>query len=313
MKILKPPRLNRGDVIGIAAPASPPSSPEKLSKGIRYLEQLGYHIVLGKHVHNGYGYLAGMDNERAGDLNALFSNPKVKAIFVVRGGYGSHRILHRLDYNIIKRNPKIFVGYSDITALHLAIFTKTGLITFSGPMVATEFGDELDGNAEEQFWKNLTSTTPLGILKNPNRKKMKPLKRGVCIGRLLAGNLSIVSALLGTPYLDTMKGCILALEEIEEPPYKVDRMLHHLRHTGMFSQSSGVVLGEFTDCTPTDAKKPSLTLSQIFHDVFSSSRLPILRGLHYGHVKDSLTLPLGITTRLDASHGTLELLESPIC
>lgn len=335
MEILKPPRLKKGDLIGIAAPASPPSSYKKLSTGIRYLEQLGYNVLLGKHLHDRRGYLAGSDEARARDLNDLFSNPKVKAIFMARGGYGSHRILSLLNYNIIKRNPKILVGYSDITALQLAIFKMTRLITFSGPMVATEFGDGLNGIAEEQCWQCLTSTRPLGVLKNPNQKKLNPLNRGMRTGlrppystslsarravggivdrrgKLLGGNLSVVTALLGTSYFPPLKDSILVLEELEEPPYKIDRMLHHLKLAGVFSQSAGVVLGEFTDCHPLDRKKPSLTLTQVFRDVFAPIHNPVLSGLHYGHVKGSVTLPLGIRTRLDATKGLLEFLESAV-
>lgn len=312
MNILKPHRLNKGDLIAIAAPGSPPGSHEKLHKGIRYLEQLGYRVVLGKHVENTYGYLAGSDKDRAKDLNSFFSNPEVKAIFMARGGYGSHRILPLLDYSAIKRNPKILVGYSDITALQLAIFSKTGLVTFSGPMVATEFGDVFGGAAEEQFWQCLTYTKPLGVIKNPNRQKLKKLNSGVIVGQLLGGNLSIIIALLGTPYCPTFARSILVLEEIEEPPYKIDRMLNHLKLAGVFSKGNGVMMGDFTDCQPMNQKKPSLTLSQIFQDVIVSSGIPIVSGLHFGHVKNSVTLPLGIKARLSASRAMLELLEPAV-
>ncbi len=312
MTILKPPRLKKGDIIGIAAPASPPTSSDILAKGIRYLEQLGYRIMIGKHLYEKHGYLAGADNHRAADINRMFSNPKVKAIFTVRGGYGTHRILPMLNYNAIKRNPKIFVGYSDITALQLAIFARTGLVMFSGPMVATELGKSFRGSAEEQFWQCLTSTKPPGVVNNPDQKSMKPLNRGVTAGRFLAGNLSLVTALLGTPYFPSLRGSILAIEEIEEPPYKIDRMLHHLKLSRVFDQVRGVVLGKFTNCKPTSSKTPSLTLPQVFKEVFASYEHPVLTGLHYGHVNGSLTLPIGIMTKLNASRGSLEFLESPV-
>ena len=160
MRIIKPQALRRGDIIGICAPASPPSSEDKITKGIAYLERLGYHVQLGRSVYHKHGYLAGSDSQRASDLNELFVNPKVKAIFTVRGGYGVHRILPLLNYNLIKRNPKILVGYSDISALQLALFTKTGLVTFSGPMVAVEMASGLKGETEEFFWRCLPLQNP---------------------------------------------------------------------------------------------------------------------------------------------------------
>lgn len=312
MKIRKPPRLKKGDTIGIAAPASPPASLHSLTKGIRSLEQLGYHIVLGKHLYEKHGYLAGTDADRASDINELFLDPKVNAILTVRGGYGSHRLLPLLDYKAMRRNPKVFVGYSDITALQLAIFAKTGLVTFSGPMVATEFGGGFGGNAEEEFWRCLSSAKPLGIVQNPNGKPLKSLSRGVATGRLLAGNLSIVTAMLGTPYFSNPKGNILVLEEVEEPLYKIDRMFHHLKLARVFDQLRGVVLGEFSDCKPGRTEKSSLMLPQILREVFESYENPVLTGLRYGHVKGSLTLPIGIRARMNASKGLLDFLESAV-
>lgn len=312
MNILKPSRLDKGDLIAIVAPGSPPKSQERVSKGIRYLEQLGYRVVVGKHADDRYGYLAGTDKARAGDLNGMFSDRRIKAIFCIRGGYGAHRILPLLDYTTIRRNPKIFVGYSDITALQLGIYSLTGLVTFSGPMVATEFGGKFDGGAEEHFWRCLASTHPLGVIRNSSKKFMKTLCRGSVAGRLLGGNLSLVTALLGTPYLPHVRRSILALEEIEEPPYKIDRMLNHLKLAGAFSRGNGVLLGRFIDCHPTSRRNRSLTLNQVFHDVVASAGVPAVAGLHYGHVKGSLTLPLGIMTRLNASATTLEFLEPAV-
>jgi muramoyltetrapeptide carboxypeptidase len=316
MNVLKPPPLRRGDRIAIVAPGSPPTSHTKLQRGIRYLEQLGYRVVLGKHLTSGYGYLAGPDKERAEDLNSFFSNPHVKAIFTARGGYGSHRVLPLLDYKTIKRNPKILVGYSDITALQLALFAKTGLITFSGPMVATEFGGAFGGEAEEWFWRCLTSTKPLGTVRNPNRRRLKTLRRGTTVGRIIGGNLSLVTALLGSSHFPQLDRFILFLEEIEEPPYKIDRMLNHLKLAletgGQRGFRKGVILGEFTDCLPTNTKTPSLTLNQVMRDVIGTGGTPAVTGLQYGHVRNSLTLPVGIKGRLNASEGTLQLLESAL-
>ena len=312
MTVHKPPRLKKGDIVAVAAPASPPKSFDKLHKGIHYLEHLGYNVVLGRHVHEKHGYFAGSDSHRVSDINELFSNPRVKAIFTARGGYGSPRILNLLDYNVIRRNPKILVGYSDITALQFAIFARTGLITFSGPMVATEFGGALHGNAEDLFWRCLTSLKPLGTLENPGRRKLTSLSSGNAVGRLLAGNLSVMTALLGTPFFPDAKGSILALEEVEEPPYKIDRMLQHLKLAGIFDQAGAVLLGDFANCKPTNRKNPSLTLSRIVKETFAGFKGPLLGGLHYGHVENSLTLPIGIRTRVNTAKRSVEFLESAV-
>src|SRR5579862_4304183 len=199
MGVLKPKALHRGDVIGIAAPASPPGSEELLAKGIRYLERLGYRVELGSHIYHRHGYLAGSDDQRLADLHSLFANRKVKAIFTVRGGYGTMRILPRLDFALIKRNPKIFVGYSDITALQLAMFKALRLVTFSGPMVAAEMAEGLRGESEEHFWRCLTSVSAPKKITIAARKK-SVFSKGTATGRILGGNLSMISALVGSRY-----------------------------------------------------------------------------------------------------------------
>lgn len=312
MKILKPPALKKGDIIGIAAPASPPRSLEKLNKGIRYLEHLGYRVLVGKHVYRKNGYLAGTDKERASDLNALFADKRVKAIFTVRGGYGSHRILPLLDYAAVKRRPKIFVGYSDVTVLQLALVKMTGLVTFLGPMVASEMYNKLDGKTEEHFWNCLTTTKPPVYVTGPISRSSKTFSPGSAHGRLLGGNLSVLTALLGTPYLPSLKGSLLALEEIDEPPYKIDRMLHHLKLARMFKEVNGIILGDFTGCEASGTKKDSLTLNQVFEDTFRSIGRPVLGGFHFGHVRNPITLPLGIRASLDTSTRALKFLEPAV-
>ncbi len=166
MNIIKPPKLCRGDVIGLIAPASTPSQDEKIENGVQYLEHLGYHVIIGKHVSDQYGYLAGTDEDRAADVNAMICHKDVKAIFCIRGGYGTPRILQLVNYRALKRHPKIIVGYSDITALQLAVFRKTGLVTFSGPMTGTDMWKDFDSYTEEHFWRTLTSNKKIGVLKN---------------------------------------------------------------------------------------------------------------------------------------------------
>jgi muramoyltetrapeptide carboxypeptidase len=311
IRIVKPPRLNPGDLIGIAAPSGPVLSHQKLNKGIRYLETLGYMVVLAPHAVEQRGYLAGFDKDRAQDLNDLFGNPHVRAIFVARGGYGMPRILPLLDYQLIRRNPKILVGYSDVTALQLGLLAKTGLVTFAGPMVATDIF-RLQGLAEETFWRCLTSTKPLGRLGNPTGRKLSTINKGIGHGRLVGGNLSVLSALAGTEYLPDLRGAVLLLEEIDEQPYRIDRMLHQLKLAKLLDRLAGVVLGGFTNCVPSDKRKPSLSLGEIFRDTFASVRAPVLVNLHHGHVADSLTLPLGVSARVDGGRKTVEIVEGAV-
>lgn len=311
MRIIKPKLLQRGDVIGICAPASGANSEEALAKGIRYLEQLGYRIEIGKNVHHRRGYLAGTDLERASDFNRLASNPGVKAIFTVRGGYGSHRILPLVDYGVLKRNPKILVGYSDITALQLALLAKIGLVTFSGPMVVSNMAGHLRGESEEIFWRALTSPSPLPPLPCSREDFSDSPPRHFSNGRLIGGNLSIVSALVGTPYFPRLADPVLLMEEIDEKPYRIDRMLRQLRLAGLIGKSKGAVLGKFIGCRP-EKGKPSLTLRQVFSDSFSEYRHPILSGLNYGHVKNPITIPIGLRVRLDMKSPRISFLEASV-
>jgi muramoyltetrapeptide carboxypeptidase len=310
MRIVKPKALGRGDVIGIAAPASPPASEEMLSKGIRYLERLGYRVELGSHIYHKRGYLAGTDEERVSDLHELFANPKVKAIFTVRGGYGAMRLLPLLDLSLIRRNPKILVGYSDITVLQLALFNALGLVTFSGPMVAVEMAEGIRGEAEEQFWKCITSSDPPGSIKIMARRR-KIYRTGTATGRILGGNLSMIAALIGSAYVPTTVNHILILEEVAEKPYRIDRMLQQLGGTPLLGKAKGVVLGSFTDCAPSPGGN-SLSLDQVFQDAFKQYRFPVMGSVRYGHERYSLTIPLGVKVRMDAGRGELTFLESGV-
>ncbi|MBI1806850.1 MAG: LD-carboxypeptidase [Ignavibacteria bacterium] len=309
MRIIKPKRLRPGDTIGICAPSSPPTSATSIDKGIAYIESLGFRVEVGKNVFRKSGYLAGSDAQRAADLNALFANPKVHAIFTVRGGYGAHRILPHLDYSSIKRNPKIVLGYSDITAIHLALFSKVGLVSFSGPMVAVEMCEGLKGETEELFWRALMSRNPMPPFRRKADKHIR-LKNGrLATGRLLGGNLSLMAALVGTRFFPHITNPIYLLEETDERPYRIDRMLQQMNLGGLFQHVGGMALGVFTDCDPTKGK-PSLSLRRVFQDTFQATRCPIVSGFQYGHIKNSLPFPIGIRVALDGRKGTLQFLES---
>ncbi|MHB1688212.1 MAG: S66 peptidase family protein [Ignavibacteriaceae bacterium] len=312
MKIIRPKKLTKGDLIGIITPASSVDDITTIETGVKYFEKLGYKVEVGKNVGKSHGYLAGSNEERLNDLHYMFKKKEVKAIISVRGGYGSPRLLDNIDYNLIKRNPKIFVGYSDITALQMAFFTKTGLITFAGPMVAVDFHNEVDPSAEENFWKIVTSNKKLGKVILPNDEKIFQLTKGNKSGRIIGGNLSLITSLVGTKFLPPMKGKILLLEEIAEAPYRIDRMLNQLRLLKIFNQVSGVILGAFIDCNEKDPTKKSLTLGEVIEDYFAKLKIPVVYNFRHGHIKDNLTVPLGINVRLNASRSFIEFLEPAV-
>lgn len=312
MRLLKPKAIKQGDVIGVIAPASAPASQEKIDKGAEYLERLGYRVKLGKNVRAIRGYLAGTDQQRAADINEMFGDKRVKAIMVVRGGYGSPRLLPLIDYGLIKRNPKIFVGYSDLTALQLALFTKTGLISVSGPMVGVEMFKGIDPFTEESFWKVVTSTKKLGAMNNPDGRPLETMHKGIASGILLGGNLSLITSIAGSPYLPSFKNSILYLEEIEEECYRFDRMMNQLKLAGIFKDTKGILIGELTDVKPSDTSKPFLTAEEVLDDYLSPLKKPILKGLVYGHVARKLTMPVGIRAKMDANVGSIELIEPAV-
>ena len=310
MKILKPKKLKKGDVIGIISPASKPKDETRIDKGIKYLESLGYRVKEGKSVRKCYGYLAGTDEERINDLNDMFSDKHVKAIICTRGGYGTPRLLSKINYNLIKKNPKILVGYSDITALQLAIFKKTGLVTFSGPMLAVEMFDKIDPFTEECFWKMVTSSSKFGYLRNPDNEKIVSYNNGSASGILLGGNLSLILTLFGTPYIPDFKNSILIFEDVDEEPYRVDRYLSQFLNSGTFSQIKGMIIASMTDCGPTERTQPTLSLDEVLNDYIKYIKVPILKNLIYGHIPRKNTIPFGIKANIDTKTKKIKILEN---
>ncbi len=284
--------------------------PERLKAGIDYLESQGYRVKLGRHVHDATGYLAGDDEARAEDLMAMFRNPEVRAVFCSRGGYGTPRLLDRIDYSVIRQNPKILVGYSDLTALQLAIWRKAGLVTFSGPMVAVEMGLGIDPFTEKWFWRTLTSAEPLGNL--ANGEALHVLHQGGGFeGTLLGGCLSLVGSLIGTPFMPKWDGAVLLIEDIQEDPYRVDRWLAQMRHAGILERVGAVVLGQFLDCVPT-GETPSFPVEEVLADYLTKRPIPVLCGLAYGHGERKYTMPIGVQCRVNSDEGSLELLEAAV-
>ncbi len=312
MRVIKPKKLQKGDLIGIISPASSLEDPSKLERGVRYLEKLGYNVVVGKNVGKFNGYLAGSDTDRIDDLHSMFLNKKVKGVFSLRGGYGTPRLLDKIDYKIIKNHPKIFVGYSDVSALHLAMFYKTGLITFAGPMVGIDFYEDVSPFTEEMFWKLLTSSKRYGRIDNPDNESILSLNSGSANGRIIGGNLSVISSLIGTEYFPDLKDRILLVEEMGEMPYRVDRMLNQLKLAKMFHGIKGIVIGSFRDCNELDPNKKTLTLGEVITDYFSPLKKPVIYNFRHGHLKDNITVPIGATIKLNASRKYIEITETVV-
>ena len=312
MKYIKPHKLNHKDLIGIISPASSPDDLTLIEKGVKYIEGLGYRTIIGKNVGKYRGYLAGTDQERLIDLHSMFSNKKVRAIICLRGGYGASRLLDKIDYKLIRKNPKIFIGFSDITAMHMAFLSKAGLITFAGPMVTSNFAKDLSHFTEEYFWHLITSNKKPGKIIWSAKEKPESITAGKAIGRIIGGNLAVFNSLLGSTYIPNMKNKILFIEDINEQPYKIERMLNQLKLNKVFTKVGGVVLGSFVDCIEQDQNKKSLTLKEIFNDYFKELKIPVISGFPNGHIKDLITIPIGINVKMNANKGYIEFSESAV-
>ncbi len=314
-KIIKPKRLKKGDTLGVIAPSSS-LPPHVVEKAIANLEGLGFKLKLGKNCRNQHGYLAGTDAERLEDLHWAFSDPEVDAVWCIRGGYGATRLLPHIDYKLIKKNPKIFIGYSDITALHVAIFQYTGLVTFHGPVGTSDYTDY----TKEHVWNALMNPThPYKVelsaenqAQASNLFKTEVITPGKCRGQLIGGNLSLLSAMDGTPNaLCNLKGKILFLEDIDERPYRVDRMLVQMLQSHNFKELAGIALGVFEGCNPKPDEN-SLSLMACFKDLLGGLGIPVFYGLSFGHISNQFTLPVGIEAELDTEGGTLTFLEAAV-
>ena len=312
MTAVKPPRLRKGDLIGLVSPASTPSSSEKIEGGVRYLENLGYRVKVGAHAAKSFGYLAGTDQERAADFNDMIADPQVKAIFALRGGYGTPRLLPLIQYRLLARQPKIISGFSDITALQLAIFKKCRLVTFSGPMPAVEFWKNPDPYTEENFWRLLTSKALVGTLANPPDDPLRIHREGKSTGVMLGGNLALVVSTLGTPFMPSLRDAVLVLEEVDEYPHRVDRMFAQLRNAGIFQNTAALLLGKFTECGPKDPAQPHLTTDYLLEEYAPFARGPVLGNLRYGHVPKKLTVPFGLKAIVDSAKKRIEVREGAV-
>jgi muramoyltetrapeptide carboxypeptidase len=305
MKPLKPKRLEQGDTIAVVSPASPLLTTTYLERGIEILEQTGYRVVTQKHAHDRHLLFAGTEQDRADDINSAFRDRSVGAIICTRGGCGTAQTLSHIDYSLIAKNPKIFIGYSDITSLQAAIFNKTGLITFYGPMVATDFGKGLTRFKSRNFFKILTETQKTIELRNPPSKKMLTLYPGKAEGQLAGGCLSVVVASLGTRYEVDTKNKILFFEDIDEQPHRIDRYLTQLIMAEKLQQASGIIFGPFPKCeylTKDNYFKFGVKLLDLIKERIAPLGIPALYGLQFGHVTNKLTIPFGAHATLDATN-----------
>ncbi len=307
MKLLKAPLLKTGSTIGLIAPASA-ATDAQYDRAVLNLEALGLKIKPGKHVRKKYGYLGGTDAERLADLHDMFKDDEVEAIWCVRGGYGCARLLPDINFKLIKQHPKMIIGYSDITALLVAIYQETGLVGCHGPLAFSEFTDyTLQHVKATIFQKN--ETHQFGLAATPI-EPLDVIHPGTATGRLTGGNLSLLASMMGTPYQPKFKNHLVFIEDVGEKPYRIDRMLTQLLQGGL-GEAAGILLGTFADCkAPPNAN--SLTLSQTLHDRLGKLNIPVVYGLSFGHVDDQFTLPVGVLAELKAESGELVLLESPV-
>lgn len=304
----KPMGLIKGDLIGITAPAGSIWSKAQISKIQTILSDLGFKTILGKTLYEQEGYLAGSDKMRADELMDMFQNKSIKGILTMRGGWGCARILDLIDYEIISQNPKVIMGFSDITSLINAIYTKTGLVTYHGPCGYSSWGDF----STEQVMNVLVKGQPT-LFKNPPdyQDDLKTWSGGTAQGALVGGNLTVIVSMVGTSFEPNWNNKILFLEEIKEEPYRVDRMLWQLKQAGVFKKVNGIVLGSFRDCEPEEPER-SFSLDQVFAQHFSKLPYPVYQGASFGHIAPKFTLPIGILTEIDADNFTLKTLEKSV-
>lgn len=313
----KPERLNEGDTVGIVAPASPLPDPKNIDRSVAALERLGFKPRLAPHARARWGFLAGSDRDRAADIMDMFSGKRVRAIICLRGGYGAARLLPLLDYGIIRANPKIFLGYSDITSLHCAFLVKARLVSFHGPMLNSDF---INDTMPECTLSGLLRTlmqpvAPGSICNGYDKKSVEVFKRGRASGELLGGNISILCTTLGTPYQPSFKRKILFFEDLDEVPYRFDRMLTHLLNAGVLQQVAGVAIGINKNCIDPKAKKCKeyrQTVEDVFKERLGPLRVPVVVGLPFGHVPCNVTLPIGVRVTLDANIGDLIIDEEAV-
>ncbi len=305
-------KLHLGDTVGLITPAGALDDEESISIAREIFEALGFNVKEGKHIRSRYGNLAGTDEERIADIHAMFGDKSVKAIVCIRGGSGTSRLLDRLDYGMIARNPKILLGYSDITALILALYAKTGLVSFHGAVGISTWTNKL----AEAFRAQFVANNP-AIFENPKSKgenvvqtkdRITTIHPGTVDAVLLGGNMTVLTGLCGSPYLPDFKDKILFMEEVDEDMERMDRMFCQLKNAGILRAIKGFIFGKCTNCKPSGGYG-SVTLDQLFHDYIVPLRIPAYAGAMIGHIAEQFILPVGAKVRMDARLGTITVLD----
>ena len=293
--------IKSNGTIGIISPSWPPQK-KQLESGLNYLKSRGLNIKLGKNVGKRHGYFSGTDEERLSDIHDMFADPEIDIIMCTRGGWGGLRLINKIDYDLVRKNPKLLVGYSDITTLQLAFWTKIALPSLSGPMVGVEMGKGIAAFSEQHLWGQIYNRNPFYHF-NYQQSDTSVMKPGKAQGVLLGGCLSLVCHLIGTEYSPDYSGAILFLEDVGEKPYKIDRYLAQLKQSGILNKINGLILGYFMDCT-ADEDEVSFHVDEILDDYFSGIAYPVIRNFPYGHgVKFSM--PIGVRTVLDTERGEI--------
>ncbi len=308
-----PRPLKKGDTIGMISPSAATADRMEFTYAKEAMEALGLKVKLGENLKNRFGHLAGTDQERANDLNAMFADPEIRAIICLRGGSGAARILPMIDYEGVKRNPKPVLGYSDITALHCALYSQTGLITFHGQNGTGSWNSFNVKQFEQVFFEKALVTYKNEITKGDDLvakgNRIQTLKGGTAEGRILGGNLTVLSALSGTPYYPDFQDAILFIEDVGEDPYRVDRMMSTLQLNGTLGKIKGFIFGQCSDCKPGGGYG-AFTVDQIMDQYVLPLGIPAYIGAMIGHIPRQFIVPVGAKVRMNADAGTFTLLES---
>ncbi|WP_342542484.1 LD-carboxypeptidase [Paenisporosarcina sp. FSL H8-0542] len=301
---IRPTRLQKGDTIGIIAPSSPPNL-ESLQRSLTFLEQLGLNVKMGKYIENVHGYLAGTDDERLEDLQAMLADPSIKGIICAGGGYGAGRYADRIDFQLMAEQPKILWGYSDITFLHTTIGQFANVVTFHGPMLASDVGKDTFHDLSARMFNQLFE--PIELHYTEDISPLTTLGGGNAQGELVGGNLSLLVSALGSKYEIDTRGKLLLIEDVDEEPYKVDSMLNQLRLAGKLQDAVGIVVGDFARAVPKK-RKTTLTLGEVLEHYLGDLGKPVVSGFKIGHCEPHFAVPLGVEARLDGDAKTLTIL-----
>jgi muramoyltetrapeptide carboxypeptidase len=313
-QLIKPNRLKKGDLIQLVTPASP-ASEEKIQRAISNLEGQGFRVKYSDAIRLRNGHLAGTDAERLADFHAAFKDKEVKGVWCVRGGYGCTRILPQLDYKLIRQNPKVLIGYSDVTALLNSIYQRAGLVGFHGPVGATPFTEynvmHLNQTLLEGKTPQLITLSQKNLEKEDADYQPVIIKNGKAQGVLVGGNLCLLATMVGTPFQVNFKDKLVFMEDVGEKPYRIDRMLTQLLQSSNLHQAKGIILGIFDDCLPKN-EEYSMTLINTLKDRLEHLGIPILYGFSFGHIQNMCTFPIGIEAALDTEKMEVTLLESGV-